>query len=172
MVYLISLYFVKSSLKNLKKLTRYAQELDFEKLVTPLKLKAHKFDEIKVIADAFNASLEKIHTQIQALKDFTANASHELKTPLMMISTEIDIAVKKKDYEEGLLNIKEHVKRLSELLETLSLITRLESGTVCTKEKIALSPLLQEVVASLEKKYPEKPIEVDIQQEILLQAHP
>ena len=170
-VYLISLYFVRSSLGNLKKLTLYVQRLDFEHLATPLEIQGHKYDEIKVISEAFNASLEKIHQQILALKDFIANASHELKTPLMMISTEIDIALKKKDYEERLLNVKQHVKRLSNLLETLSLITRLESGTVFEKEEVHLQTAVKRVLNALKSKYPQKKVQVQVEKETTIQAH-
>ncbi|MDR0860340.1 MAG: HAMP domain-containing histidine kinase [Candidatus Peribacteria bacterium] len=171
LVYLISLYFVKSSLKNLKKLTHYAQHLDLDHLSVPLRIRGHHHDEIKVISDAFNASLERIHTQIVALKDFIANASHELKTPLMMISTEIDIALKKKDYEERLVNIKEYVKRLSELLDTLSLITRLESATTFAKEEVFVLTSVEEVVKQIEKKYPKKQVKVEVKKDLVVQAH-
>jgi len=43
--------------------------------------------------------MEKIHTQTLSLKDFVTNASHELKTPLMSINTEIDYALKTKKHE-------------------------------------------------------------------------
>ncbi|MDR2541448.1 MAG: HAMP domain-containing histidine kinase [Candidatus Peribacteria bacterium] len=171
LVYLISLYFVKSSLKNLKKLMQYAQHLDLDRLCVPLKIKGHKYDEIKVISDAFNASLERIHTQIVALKDFIANASHELKTPLMMISTEIDIALKKKDYEERLVNIKDHVKRLSELLDTLSLITRLESANTFEREDLSVLTSVEEVVKQVEKKYPKKQVDIEVEKDLIVKAH-
>jgi signal transduction histidine kinase len=171
LVYLISLYFVKSSLKNLKKLTQYAQHLDLDHLSVPLRITGHHHDEIRVISDAFNASLERIHTQIVSLKDFIANASHELKTPLMMISTEIDIALKKKDYEERFVNIKAYVKRLSELLDTLSLITRLESTKGIEKKSIKLQEVVKEVVEGMEKKYPNKHISLEIEKGLVVQAH-
>lgn len=171
-VYLVSLYFVKSSLKNLKKVTRFAQNLDFNNLSSSLDIRGHKYDEIKVIADAFNSSLQKINSQIISLKDFIANASHELKTPLMMINSEIDIALKKKDYEERLLNIKHSVKRLSDLLENLSLITRLESTFTIQKESVDLKSLVQEVIQILKKKYPKKNINFSIPKDYSVSSHP
>ena len=170
-VYLVSLYFVKSSLKNLKKLAKYAQNLDFDDLSTPLKLEGHKYDEIKLIAEAFNTSLEKINTQIVSLKDFIANASHELKTPLMMINSEVDIALKKKDYEERLFNIKGSTKRLSDLLDDLSLITRLESIKTFPKEEILLSSLVQQVVKDEKQNYLTSSLSVHIPEDLVIQAN-
>ena len=125
-----------------------------------------------MIADAFNASLQRIHTQILSLKDFIAHASHELKTPLMMINTEIDLALKKKDYEDRLSNIKSGTKRLSDLLEHLSLITRLESTSALEKESITLQPLVEESRASLLKKYPTAQISLHIPRGYTVLAHP
>jgi signal transduction histidine kinase len=45
-----------------------------------------------------------------SLKDFVTNASHELKTPMMSMSTEIDYTSKTKKYEEGLINLKQQMK--------------------------------------------------------------
>jgi signal transduction histidine kinase len=170
-VYLLSLYFVKSSLKNLKRLTTYVQNLNIERPTVPLTVQGHKYDEIRVISDAFNSFTKKIHSQVQTLKDFIANASHELKTPLMMINTEIDIALKKQDYTDRLLTIKENIKRLSSLLDTLSLITRLENATTIEKESINLAEKTQTIVQEIERMYPKKNILIDIPAEITLQAH-
>jgi signal transduction histidine kinase len=171
-VYLISLYFVKSSLKQLKKLTHFAQNLDFENLSTAIHLKGHKHDEIKVIAEALNTSLEKINTQILSLKDFISNASHELKTPLMMINSEIDIALKKEHHTDNLFNIKQYLKRLSKLLDTLSLITRLESEKQWEPQKTTVQPLVHEVINEIKKQYPTKKITVTIEKDLIIPAHP
>ncbi|MDR2191150.1 MAG: HAMP domain-containing histidine kinase [Candidatus Peribacteria bacterium] len=173
LVYLISLYFVKSSFKNLKKLTSFAQHLDFDRLSVPLKISGHKHDEIKVISDALNASLERIHTQIIALQDFIANASHELKTPLMMINSEIDIAIKQKEYPQHLLTIKDNVKRLSNILEIFTLITRLESSKQLTPQKeVKLFPLIQNLIKTLKTKYPNRSIILHLDKQSSVVAHP
>ena len=106
LIYLVSLYFVRSSLEKLNKLVGFVEKMDFEQIQKPLDFEAHPRDEIKLISNALNTSLDKLHRQFATLKDFTANASHELKTPLMMISSEIDLALKTKQHEKSLTTIK------------------------------------------------------------------
>jgi signal transduction histidine kinase len=75
-----------------------------------IEISGHPDDEINRVSQKFNEVFEKIHKQTLSLKDFITNASHELKTPLMSMSTEIDYATKTKKYEEGLINLKQQVK--------------------------------------------------------------
>jgi len=65
-----------------------------------LTIDGHPHDEINRVSQKFNEVLEKIHNQTLSLKDFVTNASHELKTPLMSMSTEIDYTTKTKNYDE------------------------------------------------------------------------
>jgi len=170
-VYLISLIFVKTSLTNLKKLTDFAENLDFKDLSSRISIDGPKNDEIKLIADALNGSLEKIHNQVVSLKDFIWNASHELKTPLMMINTEIDLALKVKDYEKRLSVIKENTKRLSNLLEDLALITRLESSVHFEKEEVCLDDIFSDIKEMLMVKYPHKTINFQWEKEVKIRAN-
>jgi signal transduction histidine kinase len=57
-------------------------------------------DEINILASKINTMTDRINKQTLALKDFISNASHELKTPLMSISSEIDYSLKAKQYKE------------------------------------------------------------------------
>lgn len=74
--------------------------LNIDNLHQKIAISGHPHDEINRVSQKFNEVLEKIHTQTLSLKDFVTNASHELKTPLMSMSTEIDYAHKTKKYEE------------------------------------------------------------------------
>jgi len=49
-------------------------------------------DELKAMADAFDAMLERLHDSFLAQSRFAANAAHELRTPLAVIRAEIDAA--------------------------------------------------------------------------------
>ena len=85
--YLISLLFVKNALKKLNKLNAFLGNLDLDHLDTTIDISGSPHDEINRVSQKFNLALLKIKKQAQGLKDFVKNASHELKTPLMTIST-------------------------------------------------------------------------------------
>ncbi|MEI7920214.1 MAG: hypothetical protein WCH65_09040 [bacterium] len=74
--------------------------MHIDNLDQKLAIDGHPHDEINRVSQKFNEVLEKIHKQTLSLKDFVTNASHELKTPLMSMSTEIDYATKTKNYDE------------------------------------------------------------------------
>ena len=171
LVYLISLLFVKNSLKNLKKLTAFAENLNFNDLSSRIQIPWAPNDEIKLIAEALNTSLEKIDHQVLSLKDFIWNASHELKTPLMMINTEIDLALKKKDYPERLSTIKNTTKRIASLLDHLSLITRLESSYRFEEKDLVLREVFSPLQKTLEMQYPWKKIQFQWDKTIKIKAN-
>ena len=162
---------MKSSLEKLNKLVNFVENIDFERVPEPLDFEAHPRDEIKLISNALNTSLEKLHRQFATLKDFTANASHELKTPLMMISSEIDLALKTKKYKESLMMIKSTTKRLSELLDQLSLITHLESQHTFSKETIFLCEFGNVLVDRLKTSYPDADLQFNCDNESFVTAN-
>ena len=169
--YGLSLIFVKTSLKNLKKLTEVSQNLNFDDLSSWITIEGAEHDEIKLIADALNSSLQKINMQILSLKDFIGNSSHELKTPLMMINTEVDLAMKMKDYPERLQTIKKNTKRMANLLEHLSLITRLECEKDFKEQNIELHKVFLIQKQQIENKYPDKTIKFEGDSSILIHTN-
>jgi two-component system OmpR family sensor kinase len=90
----------------------------------------------------------------------------------MVISTKVDLALKKKDYRERLLQIQAETKRISNLLETLLFITRLENTTQLEKVSVNLYTLLQDVIKGLEEKYPIDVIKLDVKKTATVPAHP
>lgn len=161
-IFLASIYFVWSWLKKLKKLANYAENLNVENLSLPFTINEEDSDkdEIKLIWKALNSSLHRVNSQINSLRDFISNASHELKTPLMMMNSEIDIALKKKDYEPHLKNLKLSTKRMAELVDSLSLITRLESNAKFEKSEAITNIICEEQVNQILKNYPKSDIEI------------
>ena len=158
LAYILSRIFVKTSLKKLNQLLWFLDHLHIDNLDQKIDISGHPYDEINRVSQKFNEVLEKIHKQTLSLKDFVTNASHELKTPLMSMSTEIDYSNKTKNYEEGLVNLKQQLKGMNTLLETLVTISKLEALENLKKEQMDMSILTETVVSDIQKIYQQKNI--------------
>lgn len=156
--YILSLFFVKSSLKKLHELLWFLDNLHIDNLHEKIEITGHPDDEINKVSEKFNEVFEKIHKQTLSLKDFVTNASHELKTPLMSMSTEIDYAMKTKWYEQGLDNLKQQLKWMNALLETLVNISKLEALDTLKKESVDLTTSTETIVNEAQKLHQEKDI--------------
>ncbi|MCL5736939.1 MAG: HAMP domain-containing protein [Actinobacteria bacterium] len=79
-------------LKPLHAITSTARRLSESTLHERIALRGPR-DELKELADTFDAMLARLDTAFSAQKEFVANASHELRTPLTIIRTELDVAL-------------------------------------------------------------------------------
>lgn len=89
-------------------------------------------DEIGRLADTFNAMLARIESAFTRQRQFTDDAAHELRTPLSLMQSQIDLALARpradEEYREALSVLDATVKRLSGLVATLLALTRADSG--------------------------------------------
>ncbi len=158
--YFISLYFVKESLSKLNYLVDHVKNLDVDNLHHKIKIEWPEDDEINILAIKMNKALEKIHIQTLALKDFISNASHELKTPLMTMNSEIDYAIKSKKYKIGLENTKLELKSINNLLDELVLITKLDSQIKLDKKEKNISDVVSKNLKNISNNYSNKDIKI------------
>ena len=79
-------------LRPLHAITNTARRFSGSTLHERIALKGPR-DELKDLADTFDAMLGRLDAAFTAQKEFVANASHELRTPLTIIRTEIDVAL-------------------------------------------------------------------------------
>lgn len=160
--YILSIYFVKTSFTKLNDLIEYVKWLNLNNLDKKFDIIGREDDEINILASKINTMTDRISKQTLALKDFISNASHELKTPLMSISSEIDYSLKAKKYKEWMENIKSEIWNFSNLLDELVLISKLDSGTELTKIDKDVSQVVVSVSNMIEKKYKEKWLKLDM----------
>lgn len=89
--------------------------------------------EMKQLAGSFDRMFERLETLFDAERQFTADASHELRTPVAVILAECDHAKRKdrtaEEYLESIGHIETQGQRMSALIEELLGITRLQQGT-------------------------------------------
>lgn len=92
-------------------------------------------------------SLRPAEHMVKRLEQFTQDASHELRTPIAVLSSTLDLSLKTGKHKEGLLSAKEDVKQVSVLVERLLELARLDQFALNLKP-VDLSAL---VAASVEK---------------------
>ena len=160
--YIVSLYFVKTSLRKLNDLVDYVKWLDLNNLEKKYEIVWPENDEINVLATKINSATDKINKQTLALKDFISNASHELRTPLMSINSEIDYSLKSKEYKQWMENIKWEILNLNNLLDELVLISKLDADSEFKKSNKDISEVVSSVSKMIEKKYKDKCLKMEL----------
>ncbi len=150
--YIISIFFVKSSLNNLNFLLNFAKTRNIDNLHQKLIMDLPDWDEIKILSNILNDSFERLNNQASDLKDFISNVSHELKTPLMLLNSEIDYILKSRDVS-WLEKLKKHIYTMNSLFEQLVLITKIENDLNFIQKKENISDLVLRLVISYKEKY-------------------
>jgi heavy metal sensor kinase len=89
-------------------------------------------DELQRLSDTLNEMLGRIEQAFIRVTQFTADASHELRTPISLIRTEAEIALRRSrgdaEYREALRHILLEAERTSALVEELLSLARADSG--------------------------------------------
>jgi heavy metal sensor kinase len=130
---------------------------------------ANPQDELGALAAVFNHLLERLEQSFQQLQRFTADAAHELRTPLASLRTVGEVALSEshppEEYRDAISNILEETQRLNHTIDSLLLLAQAEVGTTLAKmEKIALVPLVSEVTSMLTVLAEEKEIRLLLQE--------
>jgi two-component system, OmpR family, manganese sensing sensor histidine kinase len=112
-------------------------------------------------------AMEPVRASYQRLKQFTADASHELRNPIAMIQTNVQAALVDPDLENcdrpQLLVIERLTRRLGKLVDDLLFLARQDSGMVQPqREPVALDVLLTEVVEEQMISALEKSVELEL----------
>jgi heavy metal sensor kinase len=91
-------------------------------------------DELRRLTEAINAMLERIERSFQRITQFTADASHDLRTPVAVIRTSAELSLRRPrtsaDYRDTLHKILETSIETSELLENLLTLARADAGAI------------------------------------------
>lgn len=98
-------------------------------------------DELQRLSDTLNEMLARIETAFLRVTEFTADASHELRTPVSLIRTEAELALRRSrgeiEYKESLRHILLEAERTTALIEQLLAMARADSG----RETLHMQPV-------------------------------
>ena len=111
--------------------------------------------EMAPMVNALNGLFERIGTLLESERRFTADAAHELRTPIAAIRAQAQVALGEADdarRTHALKNTLEGCDRATRLVEQLLTLSRLEAVTAPAMAAVDLSALTQRVVAELAPK--------------------
>lgn len=145
-------FLTKKTLTPLQKLTSEVSQIQAQNLSTQLAVPNSK-DEIAQLTKSFNEMLTRLDNAFSTQKQFSANAAHELRTPLAVLQTNLEVFEKKQEpemveYQQLFAMIKEQTARLSQLVGTLLDMTNLKS--VPRTDQVTLEELVDEVFCDLD----------------------
>ncbi|MGH7847059.1 MAG: sensor histidine kinase, partial [Candidatus Binatia bacterium] len=111
-------------------------------------------DELSRLADVLNEMLSRLEQSFNAVLQFSADAAHELRTPMTILKGEIELALRSpltpEQGRQTLVSCLEEVDRLNYLIEDLLLMARMEGNALSLPPKqVDLGEVLQEVTPAL-----------------------
>ena len=138
------------SLSPISQIAARARQITAESLGGRLPV-ANPHDELGQLATVFNATLARLENSFAELRRFTADASHELRTPLTALRAVGEAALRpgvgdSNSLREALSSMLEETRRLSDLVDTLLLLARADTGLALPSlQEVELGALVREV---------------------------
>lgn len=169
---LVSFSFARASLSPISKIISYIHSFSTNNTLPDFPLSGPKNDEFVIVAETLSDAFKKIQSQSEVLRQFSADAAHEFKTPLMIIRSEIDLAIKSGEYQNGMNNILHQLSALDAMISTLLAITRIEKEEL-RFEKVNISELVKNIVLKNQEIFPSSKIKVvvSIKKSIFIKTH-
>ena len=136
----------RRALRPVDEMTDAARSIGIDNLSSRLRV-PRTGDELQRLAETWNNMLDRLEHSVKRLSQFTADASHELRSPIALIRAAAEIALRQQRtpeaYREALRRIHEESERTSQLVEDLLVLARADGGAA----PLELAPVdLAEVV--------------------------
>ncbi|MFM8392525.1 MAG: sensor histidine kinase, partial [Acidobacteriota bacterium] len=127
------LIIANQALHQVDRIRQTAEQINAGDLTERVPLPA-RMDEIGRLASTFNQMISRLQAAFDRQKQFTSDASHEMRTPLAVMRGDIEITLRRQrsveEYQAVLNSTLEEIVRLSRLVEDLLLLTRADIGKV------------------------------------------
>jgi two-component system OmpR family sensor kinase len=123
-------------------------------------------DELGLFARAFNGLLDRLATALHGQRQFMADASHEMRTPVSVVRTTAQVTLARtlrseEDYRESLAIVEEQSARLARLVDAMFLLSRAEAaGIPLIREPLYLDDLIRDCARALRVLATERSVDV------------
>ena len=160
----VATYFISGhALKPLREFSDKIEEVQVQNLADS-RIEESKIKELNQLSVSYNKMLERLQDAFEVQRQFTANAAHELRTPLSLMQVQLDLyhstqhPVSDADTLQMIKMVTEQNDRLSKMVKTLLDMSELQ--TVGRDEQIIMDDLVDEVLEDLEPLAQEKNIKL------------
>ena len=160
----VATYFISGhALKPLREFSDKIEEVQVQNLADS-RIEESKIKELNQLSVSYNKMLERLQDAFEVQRQFTANAAHELRTPLSLMQVQLDLyhSTQHPGSDEDTLQmikmVTEQNDRLGKMVKTLLDMSELQ--TVGRDEQIIMDDLVDEVLEDLEPLAQEKNIKL------------
>lgn len=157
----VTYYMIGQALKPLGRFADKIEEVQAQNLADS-RIEENEVKELKQLSVSYNKMLDRLSEAFEVQRQFTANAAHELRTPLALMQVQLDLyhaAVHPGNdacAEQTIHMASEQCERLSKMVKTLLDMSELQ--TVERNDRIMVDELVEEVLEDLEPLAMEKNI--------------
>ncbi len=150
---LIGGFLMRRAFQPIENLIEALENTDVSNLSAPVPRNGNG-DELDRMAAVFNRMKERLELSFARVREFTLNASHELKTPLTIMHSTLEQTITRADAteheREDAVALLEEVQRLSTIVGQLSFLARADVGLVSfSREKVALHDLVKDLAEEI-----------------------
>jgi heavy metal sensor kinase len=147
-------FLARRALAPVEQITRAANQISADRLNERIAV-PNPGDELGALAETLNRMIERLERSFTEMRRFTADAAHELRTPLAVMRSEAEVLLRcsrsPDDYARGVENLLEEANRLSQMTEQLLFLSRQDAGLhLAAREEVDPAGLVSDVVGTMQ----------------------
>lgn len=164
--WLLTLYIIKKQLNPLQAFHKKISTINDLNLEITLETNKNSKNEISLLSNEFNYMISRISDAYQKQKEFTAQASHELRTPIARISAQLENQLQHTDEKNKtfLKTIFFDIEQLNELINSLLILSKIDSRNHDSIEKTRVDEAFYESIEKIKAQFPDFKVNFTIQQ--------
>jgi signal transduction histidine kinase len=147
------------------------RRLEPDRLERRLEVPARTVEEVELLAGSFNELLARLEMSVAAMRRFTADASHEIRNPLSVMRTGIEVSLRRdrpiSEYQRLLRENLDEIERLQSILDGLLALARAEPASAPSepRESVDFGQLVRETTARFVAAAGERGVELRLELE-------
>ena len=146
------LWITRRGFAPLDEMARVASELGADSLGRRIPMRPGAGSEVERVIEALNAMLERLDRSVTGLRQFTADASHELRTPVAVLLGEVELALRQprtaQEQRQTLERVEEGLSGLARLTESLLTLARSDANELSFQlEDVSVVQVIGQVVS-------------------------